>query len=238
MRNLSADGREAMLARSGSLNDSGRVNQAESLLSQSRPDGLSASQREAVLEAHRVGAAEGRGYGNYTTQDIAEKNRILKEAGFNETERELLMRSGTTGRSDGFIDVGTIAGDTRTATQKAEGSRRPFHDGEQALARGEAAEAAAYYREAAKRAESSSQASAARDAWIRSGDISSYSTQVRTQSVARQELNRIDTEIMKLKELRDDRTITNKPEPEYFSRLIRNYESARKHLLESMEILP
>ena len=238
LRGMSSESRDAMLARSGSLNDAGRVNQAESLLSQSRPDGLSASQREAVLEAHRVGAAEGRGYGAYTTQDIAEKNRILKEAGFNETERELLMRSGTTGRSDGFIDAGIIAGDTRFATQKAEGSRRPFYDGEQALARGEQVEAAAYYREAARRAESSSQAAAARDAWIRSGDISSYSNQVRTQSVARQELNRIDAEIAKLEQLRDDRSITNRPAPEYYSRLIRNYESARKHLLESMEIFP
>jgi hypothetical protein len=59
---------------------------------------LSEAQQKAIIEAHEIGLKEGRGYFNYTSDDLRKKSKILKEAGFSEEERALLMRSGITGQ--------------------------------------------------------------------------------------------------------------------------------------------
>lgn len=96
VRAMSDENRAAMLSRSSSLDNSGRINQAENLLRDSRPNGLSLEQREALTRAHEVGAE--RGFGSYTRADLDEKARILREAGFDANERQLLMRTGTAGQ--------------------------------------------------------------------------------------------------------------------------------------------
>ncbi len=58
---------------------------------------LSQAQEKAIIEAHEIGLNEGRGYFTYTSDDLRKKAKILKEAGFNEEERALLLRSGITG---------------------------------------------------------------------------------------------------------------------------------------------
>lgn len=59
---------------------------------------LTDAQKKAVIEAHEIGLKEGRGYFDYTPDDLRKKAKILKEAGFNDEERALLMRSGITGQ--------------------------------------------------------------------------------------------------------------------------------------------
>jgi hypothetical protein len=59
---------------------------------------LTEVQEKAIIEAHEVGLKEGRGYFDYTTDDLRKKAMILKKAGFTEDERALLLRSGITGQ--------------------------------------------------------------------------------------------------------------------------------------------
>lgn len=59
---------------------------------------LTEAQEKAVIEAHEVGLKEGRGYFDYTPDDLRKKSKILKAAGFSDEERSLLMRSGITGQ--------------------------------------------------------------------------------------------------------------------------------------------
>ncbi len=61
------------------------------------PRHLTYSQNRAIIKAHNVGAAEGRVIGTYTPQDIAQKGRILRQAGFNKSETRVLMEEGITG---------------------------------------------------------------------------------------------------------------------------------------------
>jgi hypothetical protein len=58
---------------------------------------LTKAEKEAVEAAHQVGLKEGRGFFTYTKEDIANKARILKEAGFSAEERRALMENGITG---------------------------------------------------------------------------------------------------------------------------------------------
>ena len=65
---------------------------------------LTPSQWEAIERAHRVGDGEEglvkgseAGIGNYTGRQLAQKVKILRDAGFNKEERELLVKSGIVG---------------------------------------------------------------------------------------------------------------------------------------------
>lgn len=75
------------------LTDSQRIAEAAKLLG--RP--LNKAQEEAILKAHYVGLNEGRGFGTYSAKDIAEKARILREAGLDPADTRLLMEKGITG---------------------------------------------------------------------------------------------------------------------------------------------
>lgn len=119
VRAMSDETRAAMLSRSSSLDNTGRLNQAETLLKDSRPNGLSLEQREAITRAHEVGGE--RGFGTYTRADLDEKARILREAGFDANERQLLMRTGTAGQEGHST---TVSGASIHSGDTAEGLMR------------------------------------------------------------------------------------------------------------------
>lgn len=83
----------ADLAKAAKLSNSERVLAAEKSLGRK----LTEQQEKALIKAHEVAAGTGRGYGTYSKADIAEKTRILQQAGFNATEREALLRQGLAG---------------------------------------------------------------------------------------------------------------------------------------------
>lgn len=56
---------------------------------------LSEAEEKALIKAHEVGKP--RGYFTYTKEDLAEKARLLKEAGFSSSERRILMENGIAG---------------------------------------------------------------------------------------------------------------------------------------------
>ena len=89
-----ASGEEIDLANSAKLLAGDRKKAAATVLERD----LTKAQEDAILAAHEIGLKEGRGYYTYTPDDLLKKNRILKEAGFSQAERERLMRSGITGQ--------------------------------------------------------------------------------------------------------------------------------------------
>jgi hypothetical protein len=56
---------------------------------------LTEAEENALIKAHEVGKP--RGYFTYTKEDLAEKARLLKEAGFTANERRILMENGIAG---------------------------------------------------------------------------------------------------------------------------------------------
>ncbi|NUM87884.1 MAG: tetratricopeptide repeat protein, partial [Bdellovibrionales bacterium] len=56
---------------------------------------LTPRERAAVRESHEIGG--GRAIGAYTAREISAKDRVLARAGFEKSERELLVRKGVTG---------------------------------------------------------------------------------------------------------------------------------------------
>ena len=103
LENISPRGRRA--------NNRTRLNEAESLLGKN----LSREDRDAIIQAHEVGRGEtGKDgtparIGNYTTAQLRQKARILKEQGFNQNEIRLLMENGIVGLSEvesrGFLGI-------------------------------------------------------------------------------------------------------------------------------------
>jgi len=57
---------------------------------------LSEAEEKALIRAHEIGKPD-RGYFTYTQDDLAQKTRILKEAGFSAEERRALMEAGIAG---------------------------------------------------------------------------------------------------------------------------------------------
>lgn len=78
----------------GKLTDVERKAKAGNVLRQK----LTPTQEKAIIEAHEVGLAEGRGYGTYTKEDITKKGLILKNAGFKADEIRVLMEKGIVGQ--------------------------------------------------------------------------------------------------------------------------------------------
>ncbi len=96
MKDLTKEERLNTVAENGRLNNAERIQEAQRTL---RTDTLSAEQQKAIIEAHEVGKGEA-GYGTYTREQLREKSKILKDAGFTKDEREVLMRKGITGEAD------------------------------------------------------------------------------------------------------------------------------------------
>lgn len=95
VRSMGEGERAAMLNANGALDDASRVAAAGRALGRE----LSEDQRAALIAAHNV--APERGFGSYTPADLLEKTRILRAAGFNADEADLLMRQGLAGRAGG-----------------------------------------------------------------------------------------------------------------------------------------
>lgn len=96
-----ASGDKAHLTDSAVLTDADRKKAALILLNEKLPPGapkrvLSAAEEKALIKAHEVGKPD-RGYFTYTKEDLAEKARLLKEAGFSADERRILMENGIAG---------------------------------------------------------------------------------------------------------------------------------------------
>lgn len=91
-----AQAKDAALKLVGGLSDEDRLILAEA---KNLFKGQSAAQiqvrKKAILAAHNV--CKGKGYFEYSFACLKEKARVLKEAGFNKEERDLLMREGITG---------------------------------------------------------------------------------------------------------------------------------------------
>lgn len=96
-----ASGEKAHLTDAAVLTNADRKKAALILLNEKLPPGspkrvLNAAEEKALIKAHEVGKPD-RGYFTYTKEDLAEKARLLKEAGFSVDERRLLMENGIAG---------------------------------------------------------------------------------------------------------------------------------------------
>lgn len=96
-----ASGGKAHLTDAAVLTNADRKKAALILLNEKLPAGaprrvLSEAEEKALIKAHEVGKPD-RGYFTYTKEDLAEKARLLKEAGFSVDERRLLMENGIAG---------------------------------------------------------------------------------------------------------------------------------------------
>ena len=86
--------------------DIARLAQGENLLGRN----LHNSERQAIIEAHRVGENQpGRdgtpaGIGNYTRDQLRRKGEILREAGLSDVERGILIRNGIVGKFDTLFE--------------------------------------------------------------------------------------------------------------------------------------
>ena len=71
---------------------------------------LTQEQKEAIIKSHRVGRGQpGKNgnpasVGNYTREQLMEKSRILKQAGFSKEQRNLLIRNGVVGDRRGPLE--------------------------------------------------------------------------------------------------------------------------------------
>lgn len=98
-RALASIEKATALGEGASLDDAGlltladRSKAAESVLKRT----LNNEEKAALAKTHEVGIKEGRGYFAYTQEDINEKAKLLKEAGFSAPERRSLMENGIAG---------------------------------------------------------------------------------------------------------------------------------------------
>lgn len=84
--------------------DKTRVQEAKTLLGKDTEGALTKEQEEAIIAAHNVGKGEkgknaslSAGVYNYTREQLAEKAKILEQAGFTKEERRVLMEAGIVG---------------------------------------------------------------------------------------------------------------------------------------------
>jgi hypothetical protein len=90
------------LGRAGKLTDMERLEEASKVIKRK----LTSDQGEAILDAHKVGKAEGRSFrvnggveGEYSFGDLKNKAKSLKKANFIKTERRDLIENGIVGQS-------------------------------------------------------------------------------------------------------------------------------------------
>lgn len=95
------------------LTDAERLAEAGKLLDGMK---LTKAQEEAIIAAHKIGIADGRGFYTYTQADISKKARILREAGFDPDQTRLLMERGITG-TFANPNTTTLANGARTQAQ-------------------------------------------------------------------------------------------------------------------------
>ena len=104
------------------LSDPARLEKAAELLpghELKTPDGQPTAKGEAILEAHRIGES---GTGEYTQAELAQKSRILDQAGFTKAERRTLMEHGITGESVRLRGLPQTSGPTKPSARLPESS--------------------------------------------------------------------------------------------------------------------
>jgi hypothetical protein len=104
----------ADLEKAAKLSNIERVAAAEKSLGRT----LTAAEKKALVDAHEVAAATGRGYGTYSATDLKNKADILKTAGFSEAERDLLMRQGLAGSLSNGASARTYSNTMRLQGEK------------------------------------------------------------------------------------------------------------------------
>lgn len=95
IQRATATGQAVDLADAAVLLKRDRLKAAMGVLKQEGP--LSEVQSKAILASHDIGIKEGRGFYEYTKDDILKKARLLREAGFNPEQTRALMEAGITG---------------------------------------------------------------------------------------------------------------------------------------------
>lgn len=92
-----ANGEKVHLTDAARLTNVDRKRAAAAILSEGGKNRvLTEAEEKALIRAHEVGKPD-RGYFTYTQEDLAQKARILKEAGFSAEERRALMEAGIAG---------------------------------------------------------------------------------------------------------------------------------------------
>ena len=92
--------RLADLRRVAALSDADRLGEAQTLLGRALTD----AEKNAILQAHNVGAGTGRGFFTYTREEIVQKGNILRQAGFKAEDIRKLMEKGVTGSLSEALD--------------------------------------------------------------------------------------------------------------------------------------
>lgn len=116
----------ALLGKNAALAMPERLVEAEKILGRT----LTAGEKSAVTLAHDIAAGTGRGFkltakgefdsSGYAASDLAEKNKILREAGFSQGQRDLLLRQGIVGALGDAIKLKEVADRLRASAEKSE----------------------------------------------------------------------------------------------------------------------
>lgn len=102
---------EGLMSTASSLSNADRLGVAKTLLGRT----LSKTEQDAIIAAHNLGKErEGAGFFTYTEQELRDKARILRRAGFNSKERDILMRNGITGTSADSSAIQKSMAETKT----------------------------------------------------------------------------------------------------------------------------
>lgn len=88
-----ASGNKVDLMDASKLRNADRLKLAEKAMGKS----LSEAEKKAIIEAHEIGIAEGRGFYTYTQDDLLKKARLLRGAGIDKDQVRVLMENGITG---------------------------------------------------------------------------------------------------------------------------------------------
>lgn len=234
LRAMTPAEKEKVLALSGGMTESQKIQAAEESIRQVSRRDLTQGQRSAIVEAHRVGGA-GRNF-DYTPSELREKYRILRSAGFSEDEAQVLMRKGIAGSGRD-----SVAGQVRfSASSGASNTVSTPLVAENALKWNAStemrAEARSYYTDEGRRLVGH-QTDRARDYFIYSGDISEYAGTIRSPSLARSELDKRKKELRSILAEKDmSRSQTrNRPLDQFYSERIKSYQKAIDHLEEYLK---
>lgn len=103
LRNISEAQKTNILLKATTLTSDERISAASSLLGRS----LSNSESKTLIDAHSIGLKKGTR--SYSRAELSQKADTLKAAGFNQEERNLLMRSGVTGEFDDYVKASDLA---------------------------------------------------------------------------------------------------------------------------------
>lgn len=127
-------GKSQQYQRMSSLSNEERKVEASSSLGRTLTD----AEKDAVIRAHEVGIAEGRGFGTYTDEDKYRKGSILMRSGFSREEAQKLLDEGIAGAVASSTPTQYLRMQTQNsavwADSKAQGIGKSWMSAEQAAA--------------------------------------------------------------------------------------------------------